>query len=236
MSPIKLLCLNIEGKRHLERIVPFLRNNHFDVVMLNEVFEDDIPLFSDLLATNYIFAPALTKSGVRWGNLALCMLPDHKYSKTYYVGSEESIKEYDHSVPFDQCKSFVGIEFTADNRDYRLLSTHFTWSPKGEPSDLQREELRYLYGKLDELPHFVISGDFNTPRGTEIFDNLASKYKDNIPPEVTTTIDGNFHKAGHLPYVVDGLFSTDDYLIQNVKVIDGLSDHCAVTAEIERSS
>jgi hypothetical protein len=75
-------------------------------------------------------------------------------------------------------------------------------------------------------------GDFNAPRGRLIFDRIATKYKDNIPPYVTTTIDKNIHHAGDLQLVVDGLFSTSKYEVRSVQVLDGLSDHCAIIGEV----
>lgn len=235
MSSIRMLSLNIEGKRHLERVQAFLQRELFDVIVLQEVFEEDIHSIEKVVGSDSLFMTAMTKlEGKPWGNLVLCHIPKHRYISKYYVGSKEEIHEHIKERPFDQCKSYVGVEFEHEGSFYRLLGTHFTWSPKGEPSDLQREELTKLFSVLDELDHFVIAGDFNTPRGTEIFDTIAKKYKDNIPPEVTTTIDGNFHKAGHLQYVVDGMFSTPEYAVHNVKVVDGLSDHCGIIAEIEK--
>lgn len=232
MNIIRLLNLNIEGHRHLERIIQFLTNNHFDLIMLQEVFEDDITKISSAVQIEPIFKPALLKDNVPWGNVCFSKVPHQKYLDAYYVGSETQVKEYDHNHPENQCKSIVGTSFLYNDKQHTILSTHFTWSPQGQPTDKQRIELQKLFDSLNNYSSFVMSGDFNTPRGTEIFDTMATKYKDNIPQHITTTIDGNFHKAGHLPYVVDGLFSTQDYLISNVKVIDGLSDHCAITAEI----
>lgn len=85
---------------------------------------------------------------------------------------------------------------------------------------------------LSEIPEFILCGDFNAPRGGIIFDTIASKYKDNIPSEINTTIDKNLHKAGDLKLVVDGLFTTPSYQITSIKIIDSLSDHCAILANI----
>jgi endonuclease/exonuclease/phosphatase family metal-dependent hydrolase len=120
-----------------------------------------------------------------------------------------------------------------DGITYRIATTHFTWTPDGSPSDAQRRDLSAMLDKLKNFGEFVLCGDFNAPRGGEIFSAIAAKYKDNIPPKYTTSIDGNLHRAGHIPLMVDGIFSTPAYRISNVVLHNGVSDHCAITADVE---
>jgi hypothetical protein len=75
----------------------------------------------------------------------------------------------------------------------------------------------------------------NAPRGKESFSRLAKKYKDNIPPEYKTSIDQNLHKVKGIQFMVDGLFTTPSYKASDVKLVDGVSDHMAVVAEITKS-
>ena len=83
---------------------------------------------------------------------------------------------------------------------------------------------------------FVLTGDFNAPRGRESFDRLSAAYRDAIPPEVTTTLDRPFHRNRDIPdYVVDGLFSSREISVSTVAVHSGLSDHCGITANLNRS-
>jgi len=44
------------------------------------------------------------------------------------------------------------------------------------------------------------------------------------------------HRAGPLPYMVDGVFSTGEYGVSKVRLHQGVSDHCAITCTIGRSS
>ena len=82
----------------------------------------------------------------------------------------------------------------------------------------------------------MLCGDFNAPRGGEIFGLLAQKYKDNVPQKYTTSIDGILHRAGPLPFMVDGLFSTPGYTVSHVEMVCGISDHCALIANVASSS
>ena len=83
---------------------------------------------------------------------------------------------------------------------------------------------------------FVLAGDFNAPRGGEIFSHIAERYTDNIPPHYTTSIDGTLHRAGPIPFMVDGLFTTPSYRAKGVHLEFGVSDHAAVAATIEKNA
>jgi endonuclease/exonuclease/phosphatase family metal-dependent hydrolase len=131
-------------------------------------------------------------------------------------------------------------DMDCDGTTYRVLSTHFTWTPDGSASDEQRVDMRKLLNTLSAEGEFVLCGDFNAPRGGEIFAELASRYTDNIPPQYATSIDVTLHKRGRerpnelSDKMVDGLFTTPGYRARDVELHFGISDHAAVTALIER--
>lgn len=99
---------------------------------------------------------------------------------------------------------------------------------------MQQRLLPKLLETLGSFPELILAGDFNAPRGGEVFGTIAARYKDNIPPEYKTSIDGGLHRAGKLEYMVDGLFTTPQYIASKVRLIDGVSDHMAIVAEINR--
>jgi endonuclease/exonuclease/phosphatase family metal-dependent hydrolase len=125
-----------------------------------------------------------------------------------------------------------------DDIPYRIATTHFTWSEKGRATDTQREHLHSLLSALETEKELVLCGDFNMPRGGELFSTLAERYKDTIPPEYVTSIDVSLHRnrlddpEELSQKMVDGLFTTPEYLAQNVRLVSGLSDHMAITATI----
>ena len=81
-------------------------------------------------------------------------------------------------------------------------------------------------------------GDFNAPRGGEIFSALATRWHDNIPGTYHTSLDLSLHKAGKVDgerlatLMVDGLFTTPGYRTSRVELVPGVSDHCAIVAEV----
>ena len=122
-----------------------------------------------------------------------------------------------------------------DDNHYKFVTTHFTITKNGESTPYQLEVLDLLLAQLEKLGEFVFCGDMNAPRGNETFNRLAEKYKDNIPLEYKTSIDQNLHRVKGLQVMVDGLFTTPTYRTSNVKLVDGISDHMAVVAEINKN-
>ena len=117
---------------------------------------------------------------------------------------------------------------------FTVGTTHFTWTGDGKVDGQQRVDLERMFEILDNIPEIVLCGDFNAPRGGEIFNSLSERFTDYIPKHYTTSIDGNLHYAGDLKVMVDGLFSTPHYTARNTKLVCGVSDHCAVVSEILR--
>jgi hypothetical protein len=57
---------------------------------------------------------------------------------------------------------------------------------------------------------------------------------DHLPANVTSTLDPQFHRAKGLEYVVDTIFSTPEYEVTEVRVLNGISDHKGIVARVER--
>lgn len=233
---LKMLSLNIEFDKHLDRIIPFILAEKPDVILLQEVLEKDIPYFEAATNMKGVFLPLCLlcreKDENLLGVLTLSALPLQKKSHAYYRGTglippRRIIGEADNLD-----RGMLVTEFVKDEHSFCFINTHFTWSPNGAPSEKQHEDIAKFMPLLANIPEFILCGDFNAPRGTIIFDTLAAKYKDNIPKEIYTTIDKNLHKAGALQLVVDGLFTTQQYQAESVRVVGDLSDHCAVLAVI----
>ena len=242
---MKLLSLNIEGDKHLEsRIFPLLRAEKFDALCLQEVFAQDIPKiveFSQL--PEHVFVPQarITRPNPHlsprgdWG-IAVFGKKICQVRRDYYVGHPETLPEFFlHNEPNSMNRVLLSAKVEVNQQHYHLANTHFTWSKKGDISQLQRANFALLKKILSNFDEIILCGDFNTPRGGELFDQLAQIYTDNIPPDVKTTIDKNLHKSGEdIHLVVDGLFTSNAYTAKKTRVVSGLSDHMGVIAEIER--
>ena len=95
----------------------------------------------------------------------------------------------------------------------QIGAVHFSWTPDGSVDDRQRRHMQLLLEYLSTKGELVLCGDFNTPRGNELYEKLLTNYLDNIPTEIQTTIDPklhriNFENLGKLKLVVDYIWSS----------------------------
>lgn len=212
-TPLSLISLNCQGHRHLNLILPFLKYLNPDVICLQEVYAVDIPTFEKELNKKATFVALCTSEQPmpsidmetygEFGIAILTSLPVKNSQKYFYAGDPQVIPPI--KEPNDLRRALLMHTVNFENTDYTIMTTHFTWSPGGQTIDVQRRDLQQMLQGLQQLPEFVLCGDFNAPRGGDIYQQLAQKYKDNIPPEITSTLDEERHRAGKLDLVVDYL-------------------------------
>lgn len=239
MMTLRLLQLNIERSKHFDRVLPFIRTHTPEVLCIQEIYEHDVPRF-EALGYHAYFAPMnMRKEGDEEGVQGVALfstLPMQKTWTAQYGGTQGALPIYQGETPEAKhdTQRFVATftEIQKDGKVFRIGTTHFPWTPDGSASDFQRTDMRTLVSVLEGIDSFVFAGDLNAPRGGEIFSMLADRFRDDIPTEYTSSIDGSLHKAGPLPYMVDGIFSSPDYHVADVRMHTGVSDHCALTATI----
>lgn len=232
---LKLVVINVEGSKHLPEVIPFLRSEAPHAVLMQEVFGPDVHVFKQHLGVDGVHVPMYGRDydgpTRQWGEqnyglAVLSRLPISSFTTTSYGN------------PLKERDSFAKVLATAsvshEAGEFDLSTTHFTWSPDGQTTPAQLADLERLIESLANRRQFTLGGDFNAPRGREIWAALAARYKDNIPSHVTTTIDAKKHRAGDLQLVVDGLWTTSLYQVGDIRIQDGISDHCAIVAEIRK--
>ena len=243
MTPLKLISLNMEGTAHLEKVLPFLEGSGADVICLQELHEQDFLDFRERLKITGEFAPMTKMKTITPDNVFSFMGVGiltrleikGDFKKPYYCGNE-NIPE---RIRGDNIKTvhrpFLHATVKKDGQNFTIGVTHFTWTPDGQADENQRRDLRSLFKILDALPEIIICGDFNAPRGREIFKKISEKYKDCVPPEYETSLDPELHRVGRgSKLMVDVLFTSPQYEAKNVRLQCGLSDHCAVVGGIYR--
>lgn len=239
----KVVTLNIEGNRHLPELKAFLQREQPDIICLQEVFEVHVEELAEAVGMQPFYTPMsnVTTSSIHadpfgyWGLLQL-VSPDceiRKQKAEYYVGNRDNIPIFfENENPNSINRAVLWSTIRKEDEELTVATTHFTWSPKGATTEEQLRDFAALQKVTDSLPAHVLCGDFNAPRGRQIFSTLSQTYTDNIPAEVTTTLDQNLHKAGKLEYVVDGYFTSPGITTRNVRVVDSVSDHCAIVGDI----
>jgi endonuclease/exonuclease/phosphatase (EEP) superfamily protein YafD len=236
MPQIKMISLNIEFNRHFDTVLLFFQHQHADIILVQEIFEIDIPLFENILGMKSVFTPMKIlcdhESQKLLGTAIFTNLIMTTSYSAYYYGDPANIAIAPFEKPESTARAISVVELKLLNQSFCFINTHFTWTPDGRPSSEQERDLQAMLSLLSTIPEFILCGDFNAPRGTLIFDTLAEMYQDNIPADVSTTIDKDYHRAGDLQLVVDGLFSTAGYQVHAVEIVSGLSDHCAIVATL----
>ncbi|MCW2294823.1 exonuclease III [Pseudomonas sp. BIGb0408] len=242
---LNIASINIERSRHLPRVEAFVNRERPELLCLQELCERDIPFFEDLMGGRMSFAPMVRYPGegpsdvVGVGMIAREVVPTDVVAE-YYSGSAESIREMTFSIMQGQRTadplSIAEVMLTATVRGMRIAVTHLNVTPLGSSTAYQRESA----GKLIQLAQaqarqagdLLLVGDFNAPRGRATFDLIAEHFIDGVPAHYTSSIDGSLHRAGDIPFMVDGLFHTAGYRLKNASMSSGVSDHCALSCRL----
>ncbi len=243
---LSLISLNIERDKHFDRFLPFLKSRNPDVVCFQELLKGDIPRITDALGGSMFHAPFFLyeQEGERhqWGAGIWSRLPPSATRARQYAGNEdEGLRVFREDDPlqarYDAHRDLLlEADIEKDGETYRILTTHFIWTPDGEANDAQRDAATRLLALLEDSGEFVLCGDMNAPRGKEIFSRFASVLTDNIPPKFERSLDPELHRAGHLEFMVDALFTTPSYSASNVSLEFGVSDHAAIVATVAKDA
>jgi exonuclease III len=245
---MKIISLNIQSDIHHHLALPFLKNEDKDVVCIQEIFEDDLEMYEKELGMKSFFKPmcyleSFVKGDGKEHILGLAIFTNHEavYDFEYIIGKEDEIPYFEkpENSLIERNKINILVMWTdikIGNESYKISTSHFTWTPEGISTEYQKEDARKLIKILDtKLREFVLTGDLNAPRGNETFSMLAERYTDNIPLSYDTSLDPELHRTkGSVKRMVDGLFSTKEYKVTNTELREGVSDHKAIIANIEK--
>ena len=244
---IKLVSINVERSKHLDRVRDFLEREKPDIVCMQELVDTDCEYFAQTIGAFDYFYVAEGREiengeSMISGTGLFSRYPLHRYGVAYYFRTNEKVPcRIEDPATFNNAhRAIVWADCVVDSDVYRIATTHLTWTPGGSVTDQQRTDTREMLKELSGMGELVFCGDFNAPRGNEIFSQIASLYTDNIPAHYKTSIDVNLHRNGKTrprdfdDKMVDGLFSTPGYRVADVELVDGVSDHCGIVATISK--
>lgn len=235
---LKLVSINIEGRKHLKEVKNFLAREKADAVCLMEVCQSDVLVLAGeeypfvVFAQNDVLGNITGSTGLDPTGVAIL-------SKVVMIDVEKTNlgERPRNRVVLPKSGTHAPVLLIAKIGDYQIGAVHFTWTKKGEVSSEQTMHIGKLLTYLEAKGELVLCGDFNIPRGNDNYKMIAKVLKDNIPSVVESTIDpvlhyGNQEVAGKLKLVVDYIFSTPKYKVGEVEVVQGVSDHCALVCTI----
>ena len=235
---MKLISLNIEGEKHLRRVIPFLKREKPDAICLQEVFQKDAVNISKILGMRRFFVAMTIMRGKQKGIATFSYLPMKKKGVVYYHRAARTLKEYDaKNKPKTIRHMLLATEIKIKNKTHVLINTHFTWTRNGMPDENQKRDFKTLMKTLKKFPEIIFCGDLNIPRGiNELYAPLAEQYKDAVPKSYSSSLNMNLHRMGNnkkesrrmKKYMVDYIFLSKEYQATSVRLKSGVSDHRAV--------
>ncbi len=238
----RLISLNVERSKHLERVLPFLALHQPDVVCLQELTQTDILRVQEAAGLKHGHYAPMSIHPLDQQPFGVGIFSRHAFTAQDvipYGGTGKGELVLDRASAESRLTScrfvVVRVKTQIEGQDFTFATTHFPWTPDGLERDFQTEALKQLISGLGRS-EVILTGDFNAPRGGPIFAQLARHWQDNIPAGITTSLDPVLHRAGPLDLMVDGLFTTKHYRAHEVRLLGGLSDHKAVVARILRAS
>ncbi len=249
---MKLISINIEGDKHFDSVLPFLKGENPDVLCLQEVFETDLDNFKALGYT-CSFLPQTKKLIDNVDSNHGCALCTHgemqNVQSFYYQNGGNPLPEFNNEErlrSINEIKRGVLCADTLCNGSlFKIATTHFTWTPKGEsPSDEQIRSVKVFLEKVKGMEPHIMCGDFNIPRTENfLYGELVKHYTDTVPLTYTSSLDATLHRAGPNPekkhlfdsFMVDYVFTQPPYTAHDVRLGFGVSDHAAVVATIEKT-
>jgi endonuclease/exonuclease/phosphatase family metal-dependent hydrolase len=240
---MKLISLNLEGKRHLDTALPFLDAEAADVLCLMEASQDLEPWLTE---QGYFvtFAPMVirTQDGRQFPDgVMLASKEEHTAEVFYYHQATPEITHYNKE---DKRETIAHPVIFASIGEQHIATTHFTWNPVGETADEnQTTDLAKLLAYLQTKPAHVLCGDFNIPRHhNRLYEELLKHYADMIPASYASSLDAKYHRAGADPelqklfrdFMVDYVLTQPPYEASDVRLQFDVSDHAAVIATVTR--
>ncbi len=237
---MKFMSLNVERSNHLERILPFLKETPPELLCLQEVMAGDLEQFKTASGLHYSTMVPMARhpQALRQGPYGIAMLsryPLNDVHELVYAGQGDGMQLFDSAsieAKLNTSRYVLALATVkTPEGDFHVGTTHFPWTPDGEPRAFQFSAAQRMIDALNNQA-VILSGDFNAPRGGPVFAKFTEVWRDWIPTEINTSIDPRLHRAGPLELMVDGLFSSAHYEMRDVELLSGLSDHQAIQAEV----
>ena len=247
---MKLISLNIEGSKHLDRVIPFIEREQPDVLCLQELPYADIPLFAQHGYTGTYLPMArenINNPHACMGIALFSKTPLQNVRTFYYPKSYPEIPVFNRAdIANSVAHGVIFAEIVYGTSTFTIGTTHFTWTPYGKnPCTTQISHMESFLACVAREESHLICGDFNVPRNINpLYQKLLTQYTDTVPTVYSSSLDKSLHRHGTNPeksimfesFMVDYVFTQLPYIASNVRLEFGLSDHAAVVATISKTN
>jgi len=238
---MKIVSINIEKDAHLEKVASFVEREQPDVVCMQEIMGDRMPYFSEKMGMVGTFVPfVILKNwdglldGRVMGVAVFTREPHVVLGIHYYQGTEGVLQNLDRAADlYEVHRSTARAVLVVKVNEYVIGTTHFTYTPDGEPDKEQESCLERMLQLTSQYDNLLLCGDFNIPRPNKLYKRLQEEFTDNISQRYDSSLDSQLHRVKGLKNMVDYMWSRGGYKVEDVYFMEGVSDHCAVIASVE---
>lgn len=243
---MKLISINIEGDKHFDYIIPFLKRENPDVLCLQELPYTSIPLFEQCGYRGMYLPMSRKNSANTFADKGVALFTNSQLEDVhtfYYPEHYNEIPVFnENDIPNSVAHGVIFANVQCDDTTYTIATTHFTWTPDGNnPCSEQISHMKTFLSQITlEKPH-IMCGDFNIPRNINpLYQELLKHYTDTIPAHYSSSLDKKLHRHGENldksiifnSFMVDYIFTQSPYRATDVRLEFGLSDHAALIATI----
>lgn len=243
---MKLVSVNMEGEKHLDRIYQLIITESPDCICLQEAPETYTQTLATLGYTSAFAEMGVATQHESTFTIGIIIASKKPFiHRTHYYASVGTVEE---PVIIGTRKiamryPYLFAELTdPSGKTFHIATIHMMVTADGASDTYQTLAMQQMLTQLAQEPSHIICGDFNMPRGyNNLYEVITATYKDVIPPEYQSSLDRNLHRYGQKSdlnapifdtYMVDYIFSQPPYAVENVQLKFGVSDHAAILANI----
>ena len=237
---MKFVTLNVYDGIYKDKSLAHLQQIRPDVLALQEMHRGDIEDFKAALGMPHcLYVPGArvdepNKYGFRLGEIGIALMSRTPFSQEqvdYYSKVSEDVPVFDVADGNHCNRALLSAVVQTEDGPIRVSTTHFTWTPDGQPTPQQTEHSRKLAEFIEKQNVDVLGGDFNAPHGAEVMTHIGGQMDDHMPTGVESTIDPELHRCRGLKLVVDNIFTRKGLASTFLQIKEGMSDHKGLIAK-----
>lgn len=235
----------------IEEMAEIIREEEIDILGLQEtvIKQDDgsdeahvSKRVADELGYHHYFCTAHdfsktsfdTERNHKMGNAVLSKYPI-KDQKCHSLNPESV--EYD-GTPEKEPRKLVETRIELGKETVSFFTTHLQYADKFKTTDLSRRQVENLLSVVQEAePPIILTGDFNSPLGTEELnkiEDILNRVENERPTWTVHPFNYRGFEVEDLEFRLDHIFvSKDIRILDSETIYSELSDHLPVKAEIK---
>lgn len=248
---VKVLTLNVwNGGKIWNNLEQFLKNNSFDIMFFQEVFNGhgaDLPKsyktldeFQELFPGYYFhFAPAFGDIGeygaIDRGSAIFSKFPITSSEITFFDLPYRVFEEQKHRNYEKTPRALEHCEVTCGTVSLNLFNHHGIWGRDGKDNPRRIMSGKTIVEKMKKCKNVVLAGDFNMSLGTETIRLIENRLKNIFGTTLKSTFNMNRKDdPGYATAAVDMMFVSPNIRIIEKECPDvDVSDHLPLTATLE---